>query len=224
MPFIDAALTGYGPDGATVVSNRDILFVHVQKTGGSSILRALGQDPHPRHKHCFAAEFRQMCTPAQWDGAFKFAFVRNPWDRLVSWWSMIDAYRDAFRRGARMNRFFTYVLENSATFEEFILNCQADIADPDGRKCILRNQLDYLTDSDGRLLVDYIGRFENLAADFTAVTRQLGLPDIALEHRNRTTHAPYADYYTDRTRAVVERAYQRDIARFGYAFGQHTGT
>lgn len=220
MPFIDAALTGYGRDGAAVESNRDILFVHIQKTGGSSILRALGQEPHPRYKHFFAADFRRMRTAGQWDRAFKFAFVRNPWDRLVSWWSMANAYRDAFRQGARLNRFFTYIFENSVTFEDFILNCHADIADPDGRKCILRNQLDYLTDGEGRLLVDYVGRFENLAGDFTEVTRQLRLPDTALEHRNRTAHAPYTAYYSDRTRAVIEQAYQRDIARFGYAFGQ----
>jgi hypothetical protein len=149
MPFIEAALASYGPDRTPATSNRDILFVHIQKTGGSSILRALGQEPHPRYKHCFAAEFRSMCTPEQWERTFKFAFVRNPWERLVSWWSMINAYRDAFQRGARLNRFFTYVLESSVTFEDFILNCHADIADPDGRKCILRNQVDYLTDPSG---------------------------------------------------------------------------
>lgn len=220
MPFIDAALTGYGQAGAAVTAGRDILFVHIQKTGGSSILRALGQDAHPRHKHCFAAEFRQMCPAEHWDQTFKFAFVRNPWDRLVSWWSMIDAYRDAYRNGRRLNRFFTYVFENSVTFEEFILNCHADIADPDGRKCILRNQLDYITEPGGRVLVDYVGRFENLASDFQEVTRRLGLPDTALEHRNRTPHAAYTDYYSDRTRALIEQAYHRDIAQFGYAFGQ----
>lgn len=220
MPFIDAALARYGSDGAPVTSNRDILFVHIQKTGGTSILKALGHEAHPRHKHCFASEFRRMCPAEQWDAAFKFAFVRNPWDRLVSWWSMMNAYRDAFRQGARMNRFFTYVFENSVTFEDFILNCHADIADPDGRKCILRNQLDYLTDSDGQVLVDFVGKFEHLAADFRTVTRELGLPDTELEHRNRTAHAPYTDYYSDRTRALVEQAYQRDITQFGYAFGQ----
>lgn len=220
MPFIDAGLTRYGQDGAPATCNRDILFVHIQKTGGTSILKALGQEPHPRFKHCFAGEFRQMCTAEQWNAAFKFAFVRNPWDRLVSWWSMLNAYRDAYRQGARMNRFFTYVFENSATFEEFILKCHADIPDPDGRKCILRNQLDYLTDPDGRLLVDFVGKFENLAADFRKVTRQLGLPDTALEHRNRSSHAPYTAYYSDRTRALIEQAYRRDIAQFGYAFGQ----
>ena len=219
MPFIDAALTRYGQDGAAVTSNRDILFVHIQKTGGSSILRALGQEAHPRYKHFFASEFRLMCTAEQWDGAFKFAFVRNPWDRLVSWWSMLNAYRDAFRQGARLNRFFTYVFENSVTFEEFILNCHADIADPDGRKCILRNQLDYLTDSDGRILVDFVGKFENLATDFRKITRQLGLPATALEHRNKTSHARYTDYYSNRTRGLIEEAYQRDITQFGYAFG-----
>lgn len=220
MPFIDAALSSYGQNGAAVTSNRDILFVHVQKTGGSSILRALGQEAHPRHKHCFAAEFRMMCPAEQWNRTFKFAFVRNPWDRLVSWWSMVNAYRDAFRKGVRLNRFFTYVLGSSTTFEEFLLNCHADIADPDGRKCILRNQLDYLTDREGRLLVDYVGRFENLAHDFREVTRQLGLPDTALEHRNKTSHAPYTDYYSERTRSLIERAYHRDIAQFGYVFGQ----
>ena len=220
MPFIDAALTRYGQDGAAVTSNRNILFVHIQKTGGTSILRTLGQEADLRHRHFFASQFRLMCTAEQWEATFKFAFVRNPWERLVSWWSMMNSFRNAVPKGAQLNRFFTYVFANSRTFEEFILNCHADIEDPDGRKCILRNQLDYLTDSKGRLLVDYVGKFENLQTDFREVTRQLGLPDTALENINKSSHAAYTDYYNDRTRALIERAYERDIAQFGYAFGK----
>jgi chondroitin 4-sulfotransferase 11 len=220
MPFIDRALTRYGQNGTAVTSNADILFVHIQKTGGTSILRTLGLDAHLHHRHFFASQFRPMCDAEQWDATFKFAFVRNPWDRLVSWWSMINGFRDAYRKGPHLNRFFAYIFENSLTFEEFILNCHADIADPDGRKCILRNQLDYLTDPDGRLLVDFIGKFENLEMDFRKVTRQLGLPDTALAHINQSTHAAYFDYYNDRTRSLIEQAYQRDIKQFGYTFGQ----
>jgi hypothetical protein len=202
----------------TASANQELIFVHIQKTGGSSILKALGREMHSRHKHRFASEFRDMYGQARWDEAYKFAFVRNPWDRLVSWWSMVNQYRGAYVRGAKFNRFFTHILQNGRTFEDFILNCGADIEDADGRKCIFRNQLDYITDADGQIMVDYVGRFEHLDKDFDKLTARLKLPKSALEHRNRSDHKPYATYYNAETRAVVEAAYKRDIAHFGYVF------
>jgi hypothetical protein len=208
-----------GADRQTAPTDRELIFVHIQKTGGSSILKALGREMHSRHKHRFASEFRDMYGQDQWDRAYKFAFVRNPWDRLVSWWSMVNHYRDAYAQGAKFNRFFTYILQNGHSFEDFILNCDADIEDIDGRKCIFRNQLDYVTDSEGRIIVDYIGRFETLAVDFNQLSAKLRLPDDRLEHKNRSDHKPYTAYYTPETRARVEIAYARDIAAFNYEFG-----
>jgi len=196
----------------------DILFVHIQKTGGSSIMRGLGRRPNHVHKHRFAHELREIYTPAVWDSAYRFAVVRNPWDRLVSWWSMVNMYREAHAQGGYFNNFFAYVLGRARTFEDFILNCGDDVEDPDGFKCIFRNQIDYVIDADGQVMVDFIGRFETLESDFRHVLAETGRPATALEHVNRSRHRPYQDYYSPKTRDIVEKAYARDIARFEYRF------
>lgn len=193
------------------------ILVHVQKTGGMSIRRALNMQQWDPHQHRFASELRTLYGPELWQGYFKFGFVRNPWDRLVSWWEMI---RRNVAEGRPMNEFQRYVLSNAATFEDFICKCGAEYRDRDGSKWIYRNQVDYLTDSSGAPLVDFIGRFENLPADFGFVAGRLGLKAGPIPHINRSNRRVYAEYYTDELRDIVAHRYARDIAAFGYEFGE----
>jgi hypothetical protein len=193
-------------------------FVHVQKTGGDTIRAALGLRTDDQHKHRTAAELRDIHGPEAWDRAFTFSFVRNPWDRLVSWWSMIDSARRIGRDPSDLNRFFQYVLGRASTFEEF-LRCDEQVDDSDGRKWIYRNQLDYLTDADGRRLVDFVGRFERLTEDALRLARQVGVPLPPLGHRNQSRHGAYTSYYTRDSERQVARRFARDIDAFGYRFG-----
>jgi hypothetical protein len=193
------------------------ILVHVQKTGGMSIRQALNMQQWDPHQHRFASELQLLYGPELWQRYFKFGFVRNPWDRLVSWWEMI---RRNVAEGRPMNGFQRYVLGNAATFEDFIRNCGDEYRDRDGSKWIYRNQVEYLTDSDGTLLVDFVGRFENLPADFGFVAARLGLKSTLIPHVNRSTRRLYAEYYSDELRAIVAHRYARDIAAFGYEFGE----
>jgi Sulfotransferase family len=196
------------------------IFVHIQKTGGTPVRAALGVENNDAHKHFFARELRQVYGEAAWNRCFKFAFVRNPWDRLVSWWSMIDNGRDSTGTVQPPNNFFGYVLRNARSFEEFILCCTDEIVDPDGRKHILRNQIDYLVDEDDGVMVDFIGRFEKLQDDFDEIMQRISLPKIELPRLNMSSHAFYTDYYSDAMAEEVGRLYARDIAAFGYRFGK----
>src|SRR5215207_236526 len=71
-----------------------VIFIHIQKTGGDTVSRLLSESVpdilHLNAKHGFAVDAVKHLD--DWNNYFKFAFVRNPWDRLVSWYSMI---RDA---------------------------------------------------------------------------------------------------------------------------------
>ena len=98
------------------------IFVHIQKTGGESVTSAFGQSNRLAEKHVSAQELRTLYGQAVWNSYFKFSIVRNPWDRLVSWWSMIDSRRGEFNAGRPLNKFQTYILRTASTFEEFILN------------------------------------------------------------------------------------------------------
>lgn len=180
---------------------------------------ALGSNISDPRKHFLARELRQAYDPATWAACFKFSFVRNPWDRLVSWWSLIDNARPYVDPGHPPNKFFDYVLTHAHSFEEFLLRCDDEIIDSDGRKNIFRNQLDYLVDDDGTVIVDFIGRFERLQDDFDEVSRRLGLPPVKLPRTNGSEHAPYTEYYTPITAEIVAERYARDIEQFAYRFG-----
>lgn len=194
------------------------IFVHVQKTGGNAVRMALGADIFDPRKHFVARELRAVYGQATWDACFKFSFVRNPWDRLVSWWSMIDNGRTATTRPP--NPFFGYVLERARSFDEFLACCTDEVIDPDGRKHIFRNQIDYLVDESGRIIVDYVGRYERLQEGFDEVCRRLGRASVELPRTNASRHAHYTEYYSPATAELVARRYAGDIAHFGYQFGE----
>lgn len=197
--------------------DRKIIFVHIQKTGGTSITALFGLPAELPEKHFSAPELRDLYGNGPWESYFTFSVVRNPWDRLVSWWAMIDAHRAEWQRGAQLNAFQTYVLERATTFEEFLVHCGDEVRDGDGAKSINRNQLDYLVDENGTLMVDSVCRFERLAEDFQEVRNRTGITGT-LPIINASRRRDYRHYYTEETRALVAERYARDIAFFGFQF------
>lgn len=195
---------------------RRLIFVHIQKTGGSAINLAFGQPQNPPEKHRDATELRALYGEAAWSQSFKFSIVRNPWDRLVSWWTMIDSMRAHVAAGGAASGFIRYVLQNALSFEQFI-GLDGEIADADGRKRVLRPQLSYITDAEGRLMVDHVGRFERLGAEVAVVAALRGKP-VTLRRINASQHGPYHEAYTPSMRDRVGEAFAADIAAFGYRF------
>lgn len=225
-----------------LVSHRHkLVFVHIQKTGGQTVSRVLKDNISDitrfKRKHEFA-----ICAMEEledWNEYFKFAFVRNPWDRLVSWYSMISDegtppsrrplskkmekrhLRQARRREQRRNQnlLWRYVLENSSTFDEFIRKCTGKIEIKEGISySFTYNQLDYVSDRDGNLLVDFIGRFENFQSDLHEVSNRLGIELRFVPHNNPSPHRHYSSYYTPETEQIVRERFKRDIEYFGYEF------
>lgn len=192
------------------------IFVHVQKTGGNSVCTALGRPVRHPDKHMTALWLRDRYGQVAWDSAFKFGFVRNPWDRMVSWWSMFDRCRNS---GRVTNAFGRLMLECGSTFEQFLL---AFDAMPDDEffksEWLFRSQYSMLSDQDGRLIVDVVGRFEHLAQDWAGIALRLGKPGIPLPHVNASRHRPYQEYYSSRTKGIVARHFAADLDAFGYAF------
>jgi Sulfotransferase family len=199
---------------------RKLLFIHIQKTGGSTVAQLLrSRIPDMRwyggtHEHALRA---RAVLGREYDSFYRFAFVRNPWDRLVSWYAMIRQMGPALPP-EKLNRLWRYVLERSSSFEEFILRCTDTIDDVDGRKSFLHNQLDYISDKRGRLMVDWVGRYERFDTDLRGLLDRIGFPDVEIPHTNRSRHRHYSSYYTPLTRDLVAERYARDIQAFGYAF------
>lgn len=202
------------------------LFIHIGKAAGSSIQQALEKYArvpavsilHRRLVLCgvlnrwgglyqrvdfglhVKARTVQRCLPAKvYAGLFKFAFVRNPWDALVSRYAYLLQQPGHHRHVQikQMKDFEEYVTWEIRRGQQF--------------------QSQWVTDRRGRLIVDFIGRYENLHADFACVCRELGVVAV-LPRVNASKHRDYREYYTPQTRALVAQHFQRDIEMFGYDF------
>ena len=230
------------------------IFIHIPKTGGQSIERVfcdlLGltwQTRAPlllRHNdkaelgpeklaHLNVDEYVacKYITREMFDSYFKFAFVRNPWSRVVS---LYKYYRQIHKHRSSFRHFVLSGLDELLSRQDFHVKTQSSFVI-----------------SDGKLSVDYVGRFENLQKDFYKICELLSLPSIELPHSNRsfyprslslpptgrntpqyflmtmlsklssnvyTNHREYQDYYDSATISKVASFYQNDIIEFGYDF------
>lgn len=209
-----------------VSQSKKFLFVHIQKTAGRSFEAVLKENIGDLKSlpgtHDHALWVRDQFGDS-WEEYYKVAFVRNPWDRLVSWYAMFQRkgnttwYKRMTGLG-KYNKIRQYVLDHTSSFEEFIYNCNDIIEDTDGKKSFWYNQLDYVCDSEGRVMVDFIGKFENLVEDTAVVFKHLGIDGVSLPHKNSSEHRDYRTYYDDKMRDIVYERYARDIEYFGYEF------
>lgn len=192
-----------------------IIFIHIHKTAGQSITDYMEKnlpDSKPfLNKHDFAINGKIALGEEKWDEYFKFAFVRNPWDRLVSWYHM-------FKLKPPVTLLQKYVLDNSKNFEEFIKKCTDIIVDNDGIKSCAFNQLDYISDEKGKIIIDFIGKLENLEEDFKKIIEMKKLPKINLPHLNSYPHKDYKKYYSEETKEIIKKRFNKDIKFFGYKF------
>jgi hypothetical protein len=179
-----------------------VVFIHINKTGGTSIERAL----HLRSERLSAREKRARLGERRWQRAFKFAFVRNPWDKVVS------HYHYRVRTGK------AGLDDDHLPFGDWV---RLAYRDRNPRyydvPLMFASQFEWIADEEGRLLLDFIGRFEQLDEDFAEVCRRIGVR-AELPHVKTTSHAHYRDFYDDETRAIVARAFAQDLERFDYRF------
>jgi len=116
------------------------------------------------------------------------------------------------------------VIRESNNFDAFVRNCTKEFDDFDGKKNFLYNQLDYLTNIHGEMLVDFVGKYESFEEDMQYVLRSLGLTgDAVFTHENRSKHKHYSSYYNEDLKNIVAERYARDIEYFGYMFEHKSG-
>ena len=208
------------------------IFVHIGKTGGMSIrevLKPYAQEPEkfkiprpPRQNgdlynplytvwetlllHPKARDAQKELPPEVFNTFFKFAFVRNPWDLQVSMYHFILREPTAARHDE---------IKKLGSFDAYV---EWVVATPDPYpKGISKLQRDMITCAQGKLLVDYIGRYETLPLDFGHISQLLQI-DATLPHRNRSEHQDYRTYYNQHTQKLVAQHFQADIELFNYTF------
>ena len=137
----------------------------------------------------------------QFNAYFKFTFVRNPWSRVFSW------YKNVMRDDMHQAR---YGVSKNCSFKEFIKK-HLDQSE-------LNTQLFWITDKEGVIPMDFIGRFENLTEDFYHVAEILGLKDKSLPKLLAGDDRHYTQFYDDEMKDIVFRKYRNEISIFKYEF------
>lgn len=135
---------------------------------------------------------------------FSFAWVRNPWERMVSAYfnKDPDLLQQAEKAGLALCEL---------DFPDFVA------ATVDFPHVHLRPQHQFFLDAAGKRQVDFIGRFECFGEDFATVCKQLGRR-LHLPHANASKHQAYRYYYDEASRKLIATKYAADIDFFEYAF------
>lgn len=210
---------------------RRYIFIHAPKTGGTSLALALearamaddimlGDTPKAKKrrrrlagvqtsgrlwKHAMLRDLYGLVSQEEMEAWFVFTLVRNPWDRMVSYYHWL---RDqSFDHPA-------VALAGQRDFAGFI-------ADPSTVAAMRRfPYAAYVSDRDGVEQADLFLRLEHLDEDIARLEDHLGFNLGEIPKANPSSReADYRGYYDAITRSIVAEACAEDIARFGYRFG-----
>lgn len=197
------------------------VFVAIPKTGTHAVRQALrahlgpedteqvGLFVHKRlpipelaaleHGHLSLQQLRPHLPPEQFDSFFKFAFVRNPFDRFISFCAFMTRVEKQFERNPHQ------------VMAHFIQS-------PPWHRILFQPQHSFVTDADGTLLSDYVGRVEEMQQSYDEIARRIGVPSAELEKVNASERRDYRSYYTLELVEGVSSLYARDLELFGYEF------
>ena len=207
------------------------IFIAIEKTGTNSIRHCLnnfadtkpGDGINPHWPACKVRAHYFETPQSNFEDYFSFAFVRNPWARLVSWFEYFNREVNKHESGAPSEggiptgpaRHPAYAQWKTYSMMDFATWLRREHAQNSHRLSYQR----YYEDENGKPLLNFIGKTENLQEDFNIVCDKIGIPRQKLPHKNKTKHKHYSTYYDDDTRELVAEKYAKDIERFGYSFG-----
>ena len=202
-----------------ISKQKGFIFFAAGKTGTTSIENVLRKyedyqislsstDKRLYDKHIPPYFAKQKIDQELWNNSYKFCFVRNPWDWCVSRWKFNI-------------RKWNLPVEDKITVE--IIDKIMEINSPSFRGISWLNsvyQFGRMSNPDGELLVDYVGKYEKLQEDFDEVCKAIDLPITNLPHVNQSAHARYTEYFTPQTQQYIYEKYKKDINYFGYKYGE----
>ena len=205
------------------------IFVHIPKTAGTSIEAVLGMHGNKQdigvvpyfnqeldYEHLYGRQMQHMTAQSirtmlndesLFASYFKFTVVRNPWDRLVSALAWTD---QKWVRGEELT---------VEAFDSQVRQVHALLTgtSPAQLPAFLYPQSVFIFDAERRPLVNFIGRYESLTADWRVIRARLGLT-ADLPERMKSHHRNYRDYYSAQTRQLVAEMYALDVQLFEYEF------
>jgi hypothetical protein len=205
-----------------VSDSHRFLFVHVQKTGGSTIdnglTAALGDVRRIPAANRHAPLDRLLQLEPGLQDYWTAGFVRNPYARMLSWWRMMERFRDGAAEGIERyvdhlarNKFISSIVETYPDFEAFVVGA------PDEHPRLRKPQHAFLNNA--RKQADFTGRQESLEADLERIYDHLGLEWTGVASVNIDPGRPdYREVYTPRARERVTELFEADLRAYGYEF------
>ncbi|MGJ8593507.1 MAG: sulfotransferase family 2 domain-containing protein [Aquaticitalea sp.] len=184
--------------------NGNFIFIHIIKTGGTSIGKAIGL---PKKMHLHVKEVISIIGEKKFEKAFVFCVVRNPWDQVVSHYK--------YRVKTNQNN----MGDHHISFRDWVKVTYGDNKNPFyyNNPWVFASQSDWLKDSNGIIRVKNILKFESLNDDFEIISKKLGISE-KLPHINTTKIEPYTKYYDEETLEIVRKWFKEDIELFNYQF------
>jgi len=209
-----------------ISDNKNFVFVSVPKTGTTKAETHFLKNIHDAektptlqegkkvfysqlHKHSGIIDLSYFMENS-YKTKFKVAFTRNPYERVVSWFSYFTQNKNK-KEHFRNHKKFYGIKHLSGKFIDFVKYAPS---------WCFANSVSYMIDSYGSVEVDFIGRFENYRNDMNTICKKLEIPSIdENKYLNRSTHGAYTKYYCDESFEKVTKKMQLDLNYFNYDFG-----
>ena len=200
------------------------IFVHIPKTGGTSIEDLIWPRKRDRTEdnlwmgfidrfhnkyqtgglqHLCWMQIRQEVGAAVFENYYKFAIVRNPWDKAVSQYAYMKHREDL--------RDFVGMKEGDC-FKTYLSLIQKT------EHVQWAPQYPFIYDTGGEQMVDFVGRFEKFNDEVRVILKELGIWKWKIPHTNKSARKHYSEYYDDESKEIVGEMYQKDVELLGYLF------
>ncbi|MBP3890907.1 MAG: sulfotransferase family 2 domain-containing protein [Solobacterium sp.] len=208
----------WDPIEYTIDHSRKLVYLVISKVACSSIKAAFLEEEIPDnysiHYTLTQKGFRKQGSELNDEEKtyFKFSFVRNPFDRIVSCYeSKLRIDSERFNKNDFSNYFYGYIAKDEGfeTFVEKICSIPSRFCD---RHFVPQYLLLY--DQQKNCRVDFIGHFETLEEGFKPIQEKYNLKPLG--HYNNSGSRDYREYYTLKTARMIYRKYKKDIKTFGY--------
>ena len=161
---------------------------------------------------------KYLYTPTEFEQMFKFTIVRNPYDRILSAWKYL--YRN------QKNTFKLYLLDKKSyrlknNYQTFLEELPEFWKYKKDRHIATHTAPIWpdISDESGHLLLDKIYKLETIKSSLIDISKNIGVSITKFSHINKNRNEnSYRQFYTTRTRKLIEQLFAEDLEKLGYEF------